>query len=265
MTTSDHLDGTWSRNRWLITGVGFFCLQVLLVVVLSERGLPHPPPLTRQPGLTVLDLRQEAQGFGRALEQSDPLLFAVPSARGRSGVGGEAVGEAGGLKPLGDAPVLWLPAHSNWFGAGAVGLETPPGLAPRPVAEKPGPLLSEVRPAPVPLPKASRLELEARLAERGLAALLPVPALSHSNVLDATHVQVCVEPDGGVFSALVLRSSGLKSADDQALALAWSARFRRLPAGGAPAPAVERMWGRMVFHWHVVGPEGKNGAAGGAP
>lgn len=265
MKGPDHPYGTWSRDRWLITGAGLFCLQVLLVVLLSERGLPSPPRMTRQPGLAVLDLRGEGLGFARALEPLDPLLFALPSSRGRNLAGRRADREADGLKPWRDAPPVWLRAHSNWFGPGAVGWTAAAGLTPRAVVEKPGPQLSEVRPAPLPMPKASRLELGPELAERGLAAAFAVPALSHSNVLAPTQIQVCVEPDGSVYSALVLRSSGLKSADDQALALAWGARFRRLPAGVAVPPPGERMWGRMVFHWHVVGPDGRNGAPGGAP
>jgi hypothetical protein len=79
-----------------------------------------------------------------------------------------------------------------------------------------------------------------------------VPSVTHSNALANTVVQVCVDPDGEPFSAVVLRSCGLKSVDAQALALAASAWFAPDPAGTRRTEGVGGRWGELIFQWHTT-------------
>jgi TonB family protein len=104
------------------------------------------------------------------------------------------------------------------------------------------------------LPEATRVRLEGDLAGR---VWLQAPALTdvtHSNILTDTVLRLTVHPEGWVWSAVLLRGSGLASADRQALDQVRRARLRP----GAPGPASAAAgwgWGRMVVLWHTRAPE----------
>jgi len=56
-------------------------------------------------------------------------------------------------------------------------------------------------------------------------------------------VQLLVAADGQVLSAVLLATSGDDAADQTALMLARTLRFR---------PAAQAMFGEIIFNWHAV-------------
>jgi TonB family protein len=119
------------------------------------------------------------------------------------------------------------------------------------------PALTPVTVQPVRVERRSRVELDSSLSARGWAEPLDVPSVTHSNLLGSTEVQVSVEPDGRVFSAVVVQGSGWRVADERALDLARHARFAPVePSLGS------RQWGRIRFRWYVVEPGAAVGGTG---
>jgi TonB family protein len=95
------------------------------------------------------------------------------------------------------------------------------------------------------------VRIEPEESDLELVSPLTVPSVTHSNVLGATVVRVTVDRSGQVFSAVVLKSSGLKTADQLALGLARTARFRSARPG---ADRGEWAWARLVFEWRTLAP-----------
>jgi TonB family protein len=112
------------------------------------------------------------------------------------------------------------------------------------------------QPAPVPEEDNTELallrssvELGGTLAAIGLRQPLAVPEIISPDVLPPTRVQVSVNKDGLVLSALVTQGSGNAGADAAALRLAAGAQFRP-PAAAVSLPGV----GAMTFRWATIPP-----------
>jgi TonB family protein len=230
--------------------VGVLTLQVLLVLAFSSRApLPRRAPL-REFQLTLAPAVASDSAFAELQTLVDPTLFALPSSRSFAGAGGKR-GTAQAYQPREwTEPLHWLtnpavftaPAMIAAASAGsrAVGLG------------KPGPRVSDAVPAPLPLPEKSLVRFDGAGARRGLRSVPDVPVIVHSNLLADTAVRVGVQADGQVFSAAIARSSGLRSVDDQALAIARNAQFEPVPAGGGSDGASTLSWGELIFRWRVV-------------
>ncbi len=63
------------------------------------------------------------------------------------------------------------------------------------------------------------------------------------DVIPPSRVQLLVDQNGNIDSAVLLESSGDDAADQQALGLARALRF---------APADKPMFGEIIFNWHTV-------------
>jgi TonB family protein len=127
-------------------------------------------------------------------------------------------------------------------------------------AEKPVPELVRREVSPVRLPERSLVRVEGDLARLEWLTPLSAPSITHSNVLTETVVQLIVHPAGQVLSAIILKSSGLRSADQQALALARDARF--VPLQQSDGTGQDDRWtrGRLIIHWRTVAPPAKDPA-----
>jgi TonB family protein len=238
----------WSHQRWWTVGVGLFLLQVLLIVGLSERPMEVP-----QAGVERWRVGWVLPGEGGAeverwLAVVDPTAFALPGPRSFSGAAWREGAEQPAPVAVWGEPDRWLGGSTGWVGNPlATGLVA--AVVVRPTGGHSLPTRTPVEAGRLPLESSSRVELGALLGARGLAEPLDVPSLTHSNLLGSTEVQVVVDADGSVFSAVVLQGSGWRVADEQALVLARKARF-----GPADGSAPGRQWGRMRFRWHVVQP-----------
>jgi TonB family protein len=229
---------------------GVLALQVLLVLAFSSRQpLPRRAPL-REFQLTLAPAAASGSAFAELQALADPTLFALPSSRGFAGAGRTRGIEQAYQPREWTEPLHWLTNSAAFTapatiaaapaGSGAVGLE------------KPGPRVSDAIPTPLPLPEKSLVRFEGPAARRGLRSVPDVPVIVHSNLLADTAVRVGVQGDGLVFSAAIARSSGLRSADEQALAIARNAHFEPVPAAGGSDGASTLSWGELVFRWRVV-------------
>ncbi len=255
----------WSERQWTGAVVMLFLAQVFLLGVVAEREAA--PPLVSLPG-GGLEVAQWPAGVveaSRELGVRDPMLFAVPNDYGFSGEAWRMASKTPLPRLEWSEPMRWLSARSNWFGVGLQG----PGLglsSPRLAGGLRVPEGTRVEVSRLALARVSRLELDDGLVARGVESWPEVPVMSHTNLLQPTWVQVAVEPDGMVFSAVVLKSSGWDEADRQALTLVNGLRLKRESSG--VDPVAERQWGSIVVRWsnaalqtgEKVNPAGGGGA-----
>jgi TonB family protein len=242
------------RVRSLALILGVLGAQAGVILFLSDRSAwvaPEPAPTS------VLRL---AEVTHRTLIP-DPTLLALPSAAGFAGVAWRQAHEPKYVSQPWDERPRWLTAREAPLGRSFLEAHRPEigrGLT----AEKPVPELAHRAVSPVRLPERSLVRVEGDLARLEWLTPLSVPSIAHSNILTETVVQLTVHPAGQVLSAIVLKSSGLRSADQQALALARDARFapRREPAGTGNGEGGEWTWGRLIIHWRTVVPPEKEAA-----
>jgi TonB family protein len=95
----------------------------------------------------------------------------------------------------------------------------------------------------------SFLRIEGGLAGRQMDPPAVLPAWTNSFLVTNSVVQFAVNRSGQVLSAVLLAGSGLKEADDSALATVNLLRFR--PAGG-DAPGLA--WDTATFYWKTIPP-----------
>jgi TonB family protein len=93
------------------------------------------------------------------------------------------------------------------------------------------------------LPQNSSWQLAGELAGRRILNSLTPSSQAVNDVIAPSRAQLLVAPDGNVLSVVLLESSGLDAADQQALTLARSLQF---------APAKKLMFGEIIFNWHTV-------------
>jgi TonB family protein len=255
----------WTRFRWWSAILFVTVAQAGVIFWLSERK-----PIVARPAEAPTDFQLIADPpSGSALAEflivEDPTLFAMPSTRGFSG---SAWMRAPGLRHRSadwTEPQRWLNVRVEQLGGDFAEFVRTNVVGPRLLTEKPAPRLTPVALSPVPLPARSGFRLEGGLLGRELLAPLEVPSIPHTDILSNTVVEVGVSPSGFVFSAVVLGDgSGSKVADQTALRLARSARFKPVGKTGDAllrGPAV-LTWGRIVFHWHTLEMPGGEAPAG---
>jgi TonB family protein len=242
---------SWSPRQWG-TMVGLVTLaQLTLIVLLLEKDAEVPARVAPPPDLRVIALQPEGGTSAALLEAVDPTVFALPGPRSFSGAAWRQPLRSPAAPAGWNEGLRWLSGQTQWFGqvTGSTGATATAGLS---SGEGFVPAPRRVEAAPIPLAPGSTVTLDAGLAARGWLTPLVAPVMVHTNLLGRTEVQVSVEPDGWVFSAVVLRGCGLARADEAAVALARTARFTPLP--GAGSPALERQWGRLRFDWRTVPP-----------
>jgi TonB family protein len=254
---------SWPRRRWGWTIALAFAGQAALIFWLGERGpvAPHPPvqaPLVHVAGPALDAL----------LAIDDPTLFARPHRRGFSAPAWlDAVLVPPRPPDWSEAPA-WLALPASQLGASPDRLANANPLgAPRllpgfePEVAIPEPIL------PALLPAQSGLRLRDELAGRALLTPLDLPLWQHADVLTNTVVQVVVDARGWPRSVTLLSGSGLKQADDYAVAQARAARFEPARAPGQDEspltnPVAGLAWGTLVFEWHTDPLPATNAPAG---
>ena len=243
---------SWSPRQWA-TMVGLVTLgQLALIVTLLEKDTEVPTRVAPPPELRVMALQTQGGARATLLEAVDPTVFALPGPRSFSGAAWSQPLRRPAVPAGWDEGLRWLTGQSQWFGqvtvsTGAIATASLGAI------EDYAPAPRRVEAAPIPLASGSTVTLDPGLAARGWLTPLLAPVMVHTNLLSRTEVQVSVEPDGWVFSAVVLRSCGWAQADEAGVALARTARFTPLPAAGGPA--TERQWGRIRFDWRTVPPK----------
>jgi TonB family protein len=244
----------WTRRRWLLGFGAIFLLHVLLVVFFAED--PAVEPRRPEQGTVFKSIVGTRMNWDitEALGTRDPTLFALVN---RHGFSGEIWNKRHPLEhelwTWQETPPWWTNAANelgNEFSRFVQSNSIPPVQFPFP--EGPWiPRLNVKRELPHP---ESTLELQGDPARRELLSPVDLPAWPHGELLTNTVVQIKVNPEGHVFSAVLLGSSGFDKADQYALEVARNAKFTPLEPQGADrpdAPAVPS-FGKMIFRWHTV-------------
>jgi hypothetical protein len=132
--------------------------------------------------------------------------------------------------------------------------------------EKPMPPLAQLNVSSTPVARQSTVSVEGALSARPLAGKFELPAWSFSEILTNSEVQVMVGEDGRTFSAVLLVSCGLKTADETAIEWARKARFKpgSSPALDGGAGPETFTWGRLLFQWVNQDASATNGPSGKA-
>lgn len=236
---------TWSRAQWII-GIGIaFAAHVGLIFAFGNRTPIVPRAVVNAPSVQLSSGRTELQSL------DDPTLFALPHARGFA---------ASSWRPrprIEFAPFRWtespqlmaLPvaelgnAFVRYSQSNAVARLEFETLPPAQLTRVEGSARTTT------LKQQSSVRVSPRLANRrwlnqpAVLASFPAPDLLTNSV-----VRVVVEPEGQVFSPVLMPpGSGSKAADQLALELARAARFAPLPLETG-----ELTVGALVFEWHTV-------------
>jgi TonB family protein len=234
--------------HWVLMALGLTALQAAAIFALSDRSTLQE--LARKP---VPRVRVATWDIGTLL--ADPRLLALPTEHGFAGIGWRKASDPQYVAQDWTEPMPWLGQSETGlvrtlFAAEAAGIGR--GVT----ADKPSPQFAANALPALPLAEQTVVRLDATGAHWEWAEPLVAPAISHSNILSETVVQVTADRSGQVFSAVVLKSSGLKAADQQAIELARTARFRITPGAADPE---DWAWARLVFQWRTLAP----GATGG--
>lgn len=241
----------WPLRRWCLVIGLVLVLQAAPVFWLADRK-PNLPRPTKTGPVTYLAGRPEEWVMA-----DNPTLFALASRHGfSSGVW---------LKtpPVENPPMEWTePPRFLELQAGQLGatfkqfIQTNASGSVE-IAGLPDPRVGIVNLVPSLnlMATQSTLRIEGPLARRPLLAPPALNSWPASDILTNSEVQVFVDRDGYVNSAVLLSRSGLPEADDSAYKLAKSARFQPLrKTRPVEPPATDNAFevGTLVFQWHTI-------------
>lgn len=243
----------WRPGKWFWIGALLFAAQVGGLWVTAR----VPPRRTIYPAEPKIRLVQADNFFSRSprnavgtewLALQDPMLFAAPRFHGFSGTAWMQ------KDPL-PSPIstdLPDPDYLDMNEVRLVSIDAPllsgaalPSFVPDPAPE---PSLADEPPARAS--GASRVSVQG-FDHMRLAAPIAAPVQYWDDAVSPTIVEAAVIPGGMVVSARVLKSSGSKRADSDALMLARNARFESAnPPGMEQSRPVEI--GKLIFDWYAL-------------
>jgi len=250
----------WRRKLWWGAVALVFLAQIAVVFWLGDSQLaPVRPPTTPS------TLRLAGPASAQLLALLDPTVLARPHPRGFSGPAW-MTGPSMDFHPfIWSEPPNWLSLSIEQLGAAFRQFAATDLASPLPHLAQPWPelILPQIQPINT-FPENSGLLLTGDLARRNLLKPIPLRSWQHTDYLTNTVVEVMVDGEGQPIAATLLRSSGLRDADTNALAQALSARFA--PRNSADtmngASALDGLsWGQMIFAWHTLPMTATNGPA----
>lgn len=253
----------WSRRRWLAVIALALVLHLGLIFWLGERRGVQPMPAVKETAMYLpTDQAADVPGL------SDPTLFVLANRHGFSGPAWLKIPavdyhlkEWTEPEPL-PVPVPELGRSLNEFVRG--NMSRPLEVAPKPEPQMDA--MEYLSPTSL-VATQSTYSIEGDLVTRPLLSDFKLASWPAAEILTNSEVLVAVNPDGAVFSAVLLAKCGPKddpaasAADASAVNLAKSARFRPLQwsGPGQPAASPTRLtWGRVIFHWNTSAPPATN-------
>ena len=241
----------WSRGRfWLVVAV-LFAAQAGWVLLLGERPRPSPVPAPSPLSLRLLDTPLDNEKWTKHVFAGDPAVFPSSSPYGFADQAWRRLPANDAAAPLEEPLPVFLNFAPNGSGAdlkpaGLESRQTPFQLAGLPDAS---PSVVPSFPAAEASRPESFLRIEGALAGRQLGPPVLLPFWTTNFLVTNSVVRFAVNRAGQVVSAVLLAGSGLKTADDSALATVNVLRFR--PVGKtAPQPA----WDTATFYWKTIPP-----------
>ena len=243
-------EGLWSPSRWIGVVSAVFLLQIALIWVLGSRRIDL---VSNKPFETSILLQPNFYAQPSAVEAQEPAFLALPNVCGFSGDAWLKYEPSAHQLTEWTEPPHWLalPAHVENLGDAVSEFarnSSPPLLR---VADQPVPwnAAAELPLSPIPLPEISRLEFDGLLLDASVQ-LPALPSWQSNEAVSNSIVRVAFERVGQPFSCVLLSKSGLKEADDYALRLANSLRYRA--AGLDERNGDTLRFGKLIFYWHTV-------------
>ena len=240
----------WTARRLWSVAVLAAVVQAGLIYWASDRT-PHPARVaSARPAVQFAALARS-----ELLALTDPTIFSRAHPDGFSGPAWLTIPAMEFRAPeTADAP-QWLaliPAQLGETFRAYVRTNTTATFA---VALHPSPAITQPSTTLIPTVAAiSIVQLEGALATRVLINFPDLPSQTNADILLPSEVQLLVDARGNPISAVLLRSSGYKPADQLAVTLARNAQFspdRDALARSEKDPDAGVISGRMVFRWHT--------------
>lgn len=225
----------WSWRDWTLFVLFVFAVHVGLIFIFGDYRLPKTRELKNVPRF------QLAANAGDWMALDDPTLFVLPHARDFNWL------RMPDIRPSAfrwtEAP-LWLSLPPDRLGAVFSRFMQTNSLDGFALDFKPAPkLIGPVVSSAPEFAGASSMRLDDVLAQRKLPGPMPLPDLPYNDVVKPATVQVVVNVDGNVVSAVLLESSLYKDSDQRSLETARTMRFK---------PSRHLTVGQVVFHWRTV-------------
>ncbi len=230
-------DEGWTRNKFLIVLAFVLTFHVALIVLFETKRQILPRVVSHVPHLELADPADELISLG------DPTLLARANAH-------DLVSAFWRRMPAikqpdfnwTESPRYLAPAPENFGAAFREYVQNSRPVFPMNFKPEPG-LTAPEAPLENVMPQATTMQISGELRQRPLLHMVELPSPQYNDVLAPTTVQALVDMAGNVASAIVLKPSGGKDADQLALQLTRNLRF-------APAPRL--MFGELSFAWHSV-------------
>jgi len=253
----------WTWRRWCMLIALTFGVQVGLIFSLGDKSPPRVRPASPAPKLALVE-----NSSGELIALTDPTLFALPHQVGFSGPAWMKIPPVPSRSfELTEQPA-WLALPIEQLGNVTYAetnqselLATIASFEPEPTG--PEPLFA------TPFRQKSDFHLGEGLEHRQLKTIIKLPAWPHSDFLTNTVVKLFINGDGvPVSTPVLLWSSGLKAADDFALAQASAVRFEPIlneGPGRSTSPLANSTWGTIIFEWQTLPLSATNAAATNPP
>ena len=249
----------WTARRLWTVAVLAAAVQAGLIYWASDRTPSHPRTANARPAVQFAALARS-----ELLALTDPTIFSRAHPNGFSGPAWLTIPAPEYRAPETAESPQWLalvPAQLGEAFRAYVRTNQPATFT---VTIRPQPALThatETRDSTVAT--VSVVQVEGPLAARKLINFPLLPAQTNAVILTPSEVQLLVDARGDPFSAVLVKSSGYKPADQLAVTLARNAQFANdrdaLPRS-ANDPNVGVVSGRMIFPWHTVpAPSSANG------
>jgi hypothetical protein len=241
----------WTWRRWCVFIALIFCLQLGFIFLLGDRSRPRFRTTSPAPKLGVLE-----NPSSELIALTDPTLFALPHQVGFSGPAWMKMPPVPARSFEWNEEPSWLALPIGQLGnVGVTDAETNQTelltlalFEPEATASEPVFVISSRQ--------KSEFQLGEGLERRRLKTVPKLPSWPHSEFLTNSVVRLFISGDGvPVSTPVLLSSSGLKTADDFALAQASAARFEPIINEGpnrSASPLANSTWGTMIFQWQTL-------------
>jgi TonB family protein len=230
---------SWGWKKLCLLILLAFAAHLGFIFLLGERKTAAPRAVTNVPVFHLAD------NSGDLARLTDPTLFALPHAADFAPGTWTRPPAVASPSFAYAAPPAFLPLNPASLGVAFSAFMRTNLFAVRPPSFKPEPQLAA---PPLPaiesaLPQSSSWHIAGGLVGRKMLNTISAPTVAWSDVLPPSRLQLLVDTDGHVLSAVLLDTSGDDAADQTALELARTLRFM---------PAEKLMFGQIIFNWHTV-------------
>lgn len=228
----------WTPERWALAIALVVGLQIALVFLFGEKKAPPPRAVGNVPELTF------APGDNELLALSDPTLFVLPHRQDFASATWLETPTTTQPSFLWTEAPRWLSFSPKGLGAAFGRLMQTDFFPQRRFNFKPQPQPT-LPPFSLATVQNSTMQVEGELALRQWPSNIPLTNWPYADVLASSEVRILVNHFGNVISTILLKSSGYDPADQRALEIARTLRFR-------PAPDI--VFGKIRFTWQTVAP-----------